>query len=87
MLESKKSVAKKAAPKVTTQKKAAEQKTATVKTGPRKQQKINVTAEERYRMIADAAYYKAERRGFVGGHPVNDWIEAEVEVDRLLGNL
>ena len=29
------------------------------------------------------AYYRAERRGFTGGDPVQDWLEAEVEIDRM----
>jgi hypothetical protein len=36
--------------------------------------------EARHRMIAEMAYYRAEARGFVGGDPVQDWLEAEVEV-------
>lgn len=32
-------------------------------------------------MIAQAAYFRAEKRGFVGGDPLRDWIEAEAEVD------
>lgn len=43
-----------------------------------------VTAEERYRMIAQAAYYRAQQRGFVGGDPLADWLSAEVEIDREL---
>lgn len=43
-----------------------------------------VTPEQRYRMICDAAYYRAERRGFIGGHPEQDWVEAELEIDQLL---
>ncbi len=43
-----------------------------------------ITPEQRYRMICDAAYYRAERRGFVGGSPSDDWIAAEAEVDELL---
>jgi hypothetical protein len=35
-------------------------------------------------MIAEAAYFRAERRGFSGGDSVADWIEAETEVDELL---
>jgi cell division septum initiation protein DivIVA len=46
--------------------------------------RIPVTAEERQRMIAEAAYFRAERRGFVGGDPVQDWLEAEAEIDRML---
>jgi len=40
--------------------------------------------EQRRRMIAEAAYYRAERRGFVGGSSVDDWIAAEIEVDARL---
>ena len=37
-------------------------------------------------MIAEAAYFKAERRGFNGGDAVRDWCEAEAEIDaQLLG--
>lgn len=43
-----------------------------------------VGAGERQRLIAEAAYLKAERRGFAGGDPEQDWNEAEAEVDQLL---
>jgi len=43
-----------------------------------------VTPEQRYRMVAEAAYFHAERRGFVGGDPGLDWAEAEAEIERLL---
>jgi hypothetical protein len=36
-------------------------------------------------MIAETAYYLAERRGFVGGNPEQDWLEAEAQIDRILG--
>jgi hypothetical protein len=35
-------------------------------------------------MIAQAAYLRAERRGFSGGSEVDDWLAAEAEVDALL---
>ncbi len=31
--------------------------------------------------VAVAAYFRAERRGFAGGDPVEDWLEAERELD------
>lgn len=31
--------------------------------------------------IAVLAYYKAERRGFVGDHELEDWLEAERELN------
>jgi len=43
-----------------------------------------VAAEERYRMIAEAAYYRAERRGFTVGDTAEDWRVAEAEIDRIL---
>lgn len=43
-----------------------------------------VTPEERHRMIAETAYFLAQERGFTGGDPVSDWIEAERRVDRQL---
>lgn len=45
-----------------------------------------ISAEERYRMIAEAAYYRAVKRGFVGGDTVNDWLEAQAEVDAELAS-
>ena len=45
---------------------------------------ISVTPEQRYKMIADAAYFRAEKRGFVGGNVANDWLEAEAEIDLIL---
>jgi hypothetical protein len=43
-----------------------------------------VSAEERLSMIAQAAYFRAERRSFAPGHELGDWIAAEAEVDRKL---
>lgn len=43
-----------------------------------------VSAGQRRQMIAEAAYFRAERRGFDGGDPVEDWTAAEAEVDARL---
>lgn len=43
-----------------------------------------VSAGQRQQMIAEAAYFRAERRGFNGGDAVRDWCEAEAEVDARL---
>jgi hypothetical protein len=45
---------------------------------------VPVTTAERHRMITEAAYYLAERRGFTGGSAEDDWLRAEREVDRAL---
>lgn len=34
-------------------------------------------------MIAEAAYYKAEKRNFYPGHEIRDWLEAKREITRL----
>lgn len=44
----------------------------------------SITAEERRKLVAEKAYLRAERRGFQGGSPVEDWLEAEAEVDAML---
>lgn len=41
-----------------------------------------VDAEIRNRMIAEAAYYRAEARGFATGYELEDWLEAEAEIDQ-----
>jgi len=72
---------KAAAPKA-----AAEKKTTAPRTASKpKAAKNNVTPEQRYRMICDAAYFKAESRGFSAEHEVQDWLDAEAEINRLLG--
>jgi hypothetical protein len=43
-----------------------------------------VEPEKRAAMIAEAAYYRAERRGFAGGNEIADWLSAEQEVDAIL---
>jgi len=43
----------------------------------------NDTAD-RYRMIAEAAYFKAERRGFAIGDDELDWLAAEEELTELM---
>ncbi len=40
---------------------------------------------EREMMIARAAYFRAEKRGFAPGSELQDWIEAEAEVLQLVG--
>ena len=43
-----------------------------------------VTPEQRYRMIQDAAYFIAERNGFVGDNHAY-WLQAEQAIDAELG--
>ena len=58
--------------------------TSSVRTRPAAPKPLPITEEQRRAMVAERAYFKAERRGFVGGDPVRDWQEAEAEVDALL---
>jgi len=41
-----------------------------------------VDAEARQRMIREAAYEKYVQRGYVEGFELEDWLQAEAEVDR-----
>lgn len=47
-------------------------------------QENHIDATQRHAMIAQAAYFRAERRGFVNGGELDDWLEAEREVSRML---
>lgn len=40
--------------------------------------------DERHRMIAEAAYFRAAGRGFAPGGELEDWLAAQREVDALL---
>jgi len=42
-----------------------------------------LTTDERRRMIAQAAYYHAARRGFEAGHELDDWLAAEQEMTAI----
>jgi hypothetical protein len=44
-----------------------------------------ISPEERERLVAEAAYFIAERRGFEAGRELEDWLQAEAEVNRRLG--
>ena len=81
----------------TSRKKTAAPKGAPLKTGPapasasarpagvtEKPGRGALSQEERRRMIAESAYYRAQRRGFRAGNPDLDWIEAEAEIDAML---
>lgn len=42
--------------------------------------------ESRESMIAVAAYYRAEGRGFAPGRELADWLAAEAEIETLLAH-
>ena len=64
----------KAAPKVAAAKAAR----------PTVRKPVSVQLEQRKHYIEMAAYYIAERRGFAPGNLLDDWVQAEAEIDRLL---
>jgi hypothetical protein len=45
---------------------------------------VALSIDSRRAMIAEAAYLRAEQRGFASGHEEEDWLLAEREVDALL---
>ena len=67
----------------TSARKAPAKRTTAKKTAP-VGMLLPVSHEERWRMVAEAAYYIAQRRGFVGGDALADWVAAEAEVDAKL---
>ena len=36
--------------------------------------------EDFYQMVSEAAYYRAEKRDFVSGYELEDWVAAEEEI-------
>lgn len=46
--------------------------------------KAAITPEQRWKLVAEAAYYLAEKRGFAAGHANADWLAAEKQVDAKL---
>jgi len=61
--------------------KAAAKTPAKTASKAKKATSILFTDEARREMIATAAYFRAQQRGFQGGSPVDDWLVAETEID------
>jgi hypothetical protein len=84
--------AKKERPAPERQAPAKAPKTRTTRTEPSKpatpsfaaHARAEVSAEEVRKLIAEAAYYRAKKRGFTPGHEVEDWVQAEAEVLRRI---
>lgn len=45
---------------------------------------LHVSAEQREQMIREAAYYRAEKRGFSGANTEEDWLAATQEIDTII---
>ena len=46
-----------------------------------------VGPKERYDQVAEAAYFRAEHRGFLPGYELQDWLDAEAELDKPLAQV
>ena len=47
--------------------------------------RAEVSPDELRKLISEAAYYRAKKRGFAPGHEVEDWVQAEAEVKQRIG--
>lgn len=45
---------------------------------------LSMEPSMRHELIAQAAYFRAQQRGFEPGHELEDWQAAEAEVDMVL---
>jgi hypothetical protein len=55
---------------------------ATIKDSSLERREIPSYSDSREARIAEAAYWRAERRGFTPGGELQDWLEAEREIDQ-----
>jgi len=70
--------------KKTTEAKTSPKKTISKKSNTKKEPAKSTTVisiEQRHAMIETAAYLLAEKRGFCGGDPAQDWLNAESDID------
>lgn len=89
-----KPAAKAPAEKTPAAKKAPAPKKAAAKAAPAKSAAVGqfgtrvaipeLTPDQRRYYVEVAAFYIAERRGFHGGSEMDDWVQAEAEIDRLV---
>lgn len=54
------------------------------RTSPERVATPAIRHEERRHLIEAAAYYIAERRGFHGASSLDDWLQAEREIDAMI---
>jgi hypothetical protein len=45
-----------------------------------------VTSQEKHHLVSEAAYFRAERRNFIPGYELEDWLVAESEIEKKLSN-
>jgi hypothetical protein len=76
-------------PSTRTKSAGATKKARQTKTTPKRRasspvEKVSLSPVLREEMIREAAYYRAEKRGFQGGDPLADWLASEEEVNTAL---
>ena len=59
-------------------------KASAVKPAPSTPTKSKISPEQRWKLVAEAAYYLAEKRHFAAGHSEADWLTAERLVNAKL---
>src|SRR5262245_10153667 len=59
----------------------ADTPTADVTRSTLERHEIPSFSESREARIAEAAYWRAEKRGFEAGHELDDWLDAERQID------
>lgn len=47
--------------------------------------RLAIDSAQLHAKIAEAAYFRAARRGFAPGHEIEDWLQAERGIERALG--
>jgi hypothetical protein len=62
--------------------KLAAAEAAWISSGGTETRRTTSDADDRERRIREAAYLRAQERGFQPGHELEDWLAAEQEVDR-----
>ena len=68
--------------KISEMAKSIRQAGSSLKTG--RSSPAQIDPGELYNLIAVAAYYRAEKRGFAPGAELQDWFEAEAEIQQRL---
>ena len=64
---------------------AARKAPRTAKTPTTSEARVDLSPDEMRKLVSEAAYYRAKQRGFVPGHELDDWIQAEAEVKKRIG--
>lgn len=79
----KKSTVKKAVTKKAVTKKAVTKKKTAVKKKAAAKKSV-ITKEQRYKMIAEAAYHLSEKQGFEPGREMDNWLIAEQQIEAFI---